>query len=254
MKKNYFKSLMFAAVCFVNCHCFCSETSAMSNPWIECGDDIGYASAIAGFNFPLNVDANDVRVMNDMLEINFYLNDEKYVSARKSKYPNDEPDENGLVDISGDYTAYSVDKVIKLPDGSVLNVRGEEQNYHVLNFAAFDAYYSFTSRDGLNFDDVSYLYDLLREAERQRTSDKELDSFRQDIEENDNIDIRPSFTEECFPRTLQKKGVTEECFEKANMGYDIFCSNSEIKMIREYYQKGVEEDPLYGSYSQYCAQ
>ena len=65
----------------------------------------------------------------------------------------------------------------------------------------------------------------------------------QDLRRVDGI-VEPVFTQDCFPRTLQKKGVTKNCFERANLGNDTYCSSSEIKMIKEYYKKGQDKDPL----------
>ena len=56
--------------------------------------------------------------------------------------------------------------------------------------------------------------------------------------------VEPVYTQDCFPRTLERNGVTKRCFERANLGQTIFCSKSEIKTIEEYYQKGQDKDPL----------
>jgi len=52
---------------------------------------------------------------------------------------------------------------------------------------------------------------------------------------------------------LQKKGVTANCFERANMGQGTFCSMSEIKMIKEYYEKGQDKDPSNDAGENFCA-
>ena len=66
--------------------------------------------------------------------------------------------------------------------------------------------------------------------------------------------VEPVYTQDCFPRTLQKKGVTKNCFERANLGDDSFCSASEIKMIKYYYKKGYKKDPLNNGEGQFCAE
>ena len=65
--------------------------------------------------------------------------------------------------------------------------------------------------------------------------------------------VEPIYTQDCFPKTLQKSGVTKICFEHANLGQNIFCSKSEIKKIEEYYKKGQENDPLNDGSGNFCA-
>lgn len=65
--------------------------------------------------------------------------------------------------------------------------------------------------------------------------------------------VEPVFTQDCFPRTLQKKGVSKNCFEHANLGLNLFCSEKEIKMIEEYYKTGQDKDPLNNISYQFCA-
>ncbi len=65
--------------------------------------------------------------------------------------------------------------------------------------------------------------------------------------------VEPVFTQDCFPRTLQQSGVSKNCFERANLGQNLFCSKKEIQIIEEYYQKGQENDPLNDGSGQFCA-
>ena len=65
--------------------------------------------------------------------------------------------------------------------------------------------------------------------------------------------VEPVFTQDCFPRTLQQSGVSKNCFERANFGQNLFCSEKELNMIKEYYQKGQENDPLNDGSGQFCA-
>ena len=65
--------------------------------------------------------------------------------------------------------------------------------------------------------------------------------------------VEPVFTQDCFPRTLKQSGVTKNCFERANLGQNIFCSKSEIKMIKEYYEKGQDKDPFNNGSYEFCA-
>ncbi len=75
------------------------------------------------------------------------------------------------------------------------------------------------------------------------------------LQESRKIDgiVEPVYTQDCFPRTLKQNGVTKKCFERANLGQNIFCSKSEIKMIKEYYKKGQDKDPLNDGSGHFCA-
>ena len=66
--------------------------------------------------------------------------------------------------------------------------------------------------------------------------------------------VEPVFTQDCFPRTLEQSGVSKNCFERANLGQNLFCSEKELNMIKEYYQKGQENDPLNDGSGQFCAE
>ena len=65
--------------------------------------------------------------------------------------------------------------------------------------------------------------------------------------------VEPVYTQDCFPRTLEQNGVSKNCFERANLGQNLFCSKKEIQMIKEYYQQGQENDPLNNDSWQFCA-
>ena len=64
--------------------------------------------------------------------------------------------------------------------------------------------------------------------------------------------VETVYTQDCFPRTLERNGVTKKCFERANLGQNIFCTKSEISIIEDYYKIGQGKDPLNGS-SDFCA-
>lgn len=138
---------------------------AMPNPWIECGEDIACGAQKAGFNFPLRVENYMVRAMAGMMEFRFPLDEKRNVIVRKSVTPDGEPDENGIIDISGDYNQYPLNKTITLENGVKFGVRGEEGNYKVVNFAAETGYYSIMCNQGLNLKDIEHFYKLLEEAE-----------------------------------------------------------------------------------------
>ena len=233
-----------------------NKVFALPNPWIECENDISCGANKAGFNFPLRVEKYSVRAMDDMIEITFPLDSKRIVKVRKSQVYNGQADENGIKDISGDYNNYPVNKIIKINNGINFDVRGKKNKFYVVNFAAETGYYSISCNKGLTINDIKYLYKLLEEAEAPRHIMDETNNYTieqlQDLRKVDEI-IEPVYTQDCFPRTLQKKGVTKECFERANLGQDDFCSASEVKMIKEYYKKGQNKDPLNNGSGEFCA-
>ncbi len=141
------------------------SAQSMINPWIDCGSDITCGAEKAGFDFPLKVENYTVRAMNGMLELRFPVSGNRNVILRKSVTAQGEADENGIIDISGDYNQYPVNKTITLDNGVKFAVRGEENNYKVVNFAAETGYYSIICDEGLNLQDIEYFYKLLEEAE-----------------------------------------------------------------------------------------
>jgi len=141
------------------------QANAMPNPWVECGSDFNCGAEKAGFNFPLKVENYTVRAMKGMFEIRFPLDDERNVIVRKAQIFDGEADDNGIIDISGDYNIYPINKVVTLENGVKFAVRGEENNYKVVNFAAETGYYSIICDKGLNQKDIEYFYQLLADAE-----------------------------------------------------------------------------------------
>ena len=138
---------------------------AMPNPWTNCGDDIVCGAEVAGFSFPLQVKNYTIRAMKDMVEIRFPLDSERRVIVRKSLTPYGEPDENGIIDISGDYNRYPVNSTIELENGVRFSIRGNEDSYKVINFASETGYYCIICDKGLHLADIEYFYKLLKEAE-----------------------------------------------------------------------------------------
>ena len=231
----------------------CNQASyGIPNPWIDCGDDISCGAKKAGFNLPLRVNNYSVRAMEDMIEIKFPLDKKRMVTIRKSQlyYGN-----NG--DNSGVFYNYPVNKTITLKNGILFNTKGDRKNIYVTNFAAESGYYSAFCEKGLSLKDINKLYEILAEAEAPRSTNDEKENYSleqlQDLRRIDGI-VEPVFTQNCFPRTLEKKGVTKNCFERANMGEDSVCSESEIKMIKEYYKKGYKCDPLNNGTGGFCAE
>lgn len=253
MKINKVLYLILTIICFI----FVANTVfAIPNPWTECGDDIYCAANIAGFNFPLQIKNYSARAMKDMIEITFPLDKKRIAKIRKSQIYDIKADDNGIKDISGDYNTYPVNKTILINGNIPFNVRGDKNKFYVVNFAAESGYYSIMCDKGLKIKDIKYFYKLLEEAEAPRdnfskTNDYTIEEL-QDLRTIDGI-VEPVYTQDCFPRTLQKKGVTEYCFERANLGQDTHCSASEIKMIKEYYKKGQNKDPLNNGNGQFCA-
>lgn len=159
MKKAIF-TLCFAIITFAS-----YSAQSMINPWIDCGNDIRCGAKKAGFDFPLNVENYTVRAMDGMLELRFSLDDGRKIIIRKALEFAADADENGIIDISGDYNQYPVNKTIMLNNGVKFAVRGYENNYKIVNFAAETGYYSIICDDGLKQADIEHFYDLLSEAE-----------------------------------------------------------------------------------------
>ena len=82
-------------------------------------------------------------------------------------------DENGIIDISGDYNHYPVNKTITLENGVKFAVRGDEDNYKVANFATESGYYSIICTEGMKLQDIEHFYKLLEEAEAPRFNEEE---------------------------------------------------------------------------------
>ena len=226
------------------------SAQTMPNPWIECGNDISCGAAKAGFNFPLKVENYTVRAMKGMLELRFPLDEKRNVIVRKSTISEGEADENGIIDISGDYNQYPVNKTVTLENGVKFGVRGEENNYKVVNFAAESGYYSIMCGEGLHLQDIEHFYKLLEEAEAPRFSESPYfampDVF--EMKSNENLTILshyPTFQQtteySCGPAAALtvleyygKKGATEEeLIEK--MGASIETGTS-VKGIANYFR------------------
>lgn len=247
-------SLCLFSVAFGAILCINQKSSALPNPWIDCKDDISCARDKAGFNFPLRVENYSVKAMKNMIEITFPLDKYRIATVRKSQNQNKIADGNGIADISGVYTNPIYNKTIKLKNGVIFNTKGDKNKITAANFAAESGYYSIYSSKGLNLKDINYFYNLLEEAEAKKYSEINTKTIEelQDLRRVDDI-VEPVYTQDCFPKTLKKKGVTEKCFERANLGEDTFCSKSEIKMIEDYYKKGQENDPLNDGSGNFCA-
>ena len=159
MKKVLF-TFCFAIITFAT-----YSAQSMVNPWIDCGNDIYCGAKKAGFDFPLKVKNYTVRAMEGMLELRFSLDDGRKVTVRKALEFEGSADENGIIDISGDYNHYPVSKTIMIKNRVKFSVRGKEDSYKVVNFAAETGYYSIICDDGLKLEDIEYFYELLKDAE-----------------------------------------------------------------------------------------
>ncbi len=144
---------------------FMSDANAMPNPWVDCGTNMACGTKTAGFTFPLRIKNYTVRAMKDMLEIRFPLDSKRNVIVRKSTSFETGTDKNGFIDISGDYNNYPTNKIVTMKNGVEFSVRGNENDYKVVNFAAESGYYCIMCDEGLQLDDLEYFYNLLKEAE-----------------------------------------------------------------------------------------
>ena len=246
MKKKFFYIFVAGTLFFVtNLY---NETNAVPNPWINCQYDISCAAKKAGFNFPLRVKDYSVRAMKDMIEITYPFDKKRTVTVRKTTAYGG--------DTSGVYKNYPVNKTITLKDSIMFNVRGDKKKYYVVNFSAETGYYSIYCEKGLSIGDINSLYELIAEAEAPVYNPDEKSNYTieqlQDKRRTGDV-VKTVFSQDCFPRTLQKKGVTKNCFERANLGDNSACSASEIKMIKEYYRKEYKCDPLNDGTKRFCA-
>ena len=233
MKKTYLSILVIIfAVCL--------GTFAMPTRWVDCGDDISCGAKQAGFNFPLRIDNYSVRAMKGMIEISFPLNKKQTVIARKAQTFDGPILDNGIIDISGDYNKYNVNKTTYLKNGISFWTRGEKRKFYVAAFAAESGFYSFYCKKGLTIKDLERFYKMLEEAEAPRLNYDKAETLTieklQDLRRVDEI-VEPVYTQDDMPEILRKKGVTKQCFERANLAQDTFCSASELKMIKDYYRK-----------------
>lgn len=151
----------------------CFKTVAMPNPWTDCGEDLACGAKTAGFDFPLRVKNRTVRAMRDMMEIRFPLDEKRVAIVRKSAMPDGRADENGIIDISGDYNNYPVNRTVTIDNGVKFAVRGDENNYKVASFAAETGYYGILCGEGLSLDDIRRLYDLLAGAEAPKPAEND---------------------------------------------------------------------------------
>ena len=250
MKKLSILILLFSAL---SVGYLIQNSFAMPNPWVECGQDVSCAAQKAGFNLPIRVKNPSFRAMDDMIEVHFSLSKNREVCLRKSQLFKADADEYGIKDISGVYNTYSVDKIINI-NGVMFHVKGIKNKFYVVNFAAETGYYSFYCEKGLKIRDIKYLYKILEEAEAPRFDYENTLTIEQlqDLRRVDGI-VEPIFTQDCFPKTLYRKGVTKDCFERANLGDDSFCTLSQVKFIKEYYKKGQDKDPLNNGSGNFCA-
>ena len=229
----------FCLCLFMVLFVFCFNANAMQNPWITCSDDLGFAMAQSGVKFPLRVENYTVRAMKDLIEITFPLDKKRMVTVRKSSNFDGPILPNGIVDISGDFNHYKINKLTYLKNGIAFWTRGEKKKFYVVAFAAENGFYSFSCPQGLKLKDLEYFYNLLVEAEAPRFNYDEEETLTieqlQDLRRVDGI-VEPVYTQDYMPEVLRKKGVTQKCFDRANLNQDTFCSTSEIIMIKEYYR------------------
>ena len=143
MKKILLFTILILSALYIEKSC------AIPNPWVDCGDDISCGANKAGFNLPVRVQNYSVRAMEDMIEITFPLDRKRTVTLRKSQTYNGTADENGIIDISGVYNNYPVNKNLKLKNGVIFKVRGNKNKFYVANFAAETGYYSFYCEKGM---------------------------------------------------------------------------------------------------------
>lgn len=212
LKKFFCNDITFPFCLGIIVYCV-YPAQCMINPWIDCGDDISCRAKKAGFNFPLRVDDYTVRAMGGMLEPRFLIDKGRRVIIRKAQTFDDNADENGIIDIFGDYNQYPINKTISLDNGVKFGVRGYEDNYKVVNFAAETGYYSIICKDGLAKTDIEHFYKLLAEAEIPSYSEEVVKTLEQlqDVRRGDNV-VEPVFTQDCFSANVAEKRSYRKLF------------------------------------------
>ena len=140
--------------------CTNSSYVGMPNPWIDCGNDLKCAKDKAGFNFPIELSNCNIRAMEDMIEVEYPLNN-KNIKIRKSKKY------DGRGDISGDYNNYAVNKDFFI-NGVKFNIRGQndDDKINVVNFSSNKSHYAIMCDEGLNPDEISNIYEIIKKADK----------------------------------------------------------------------------------------
>lgn len=159
MKKILYLLFVLSIGLFVN------SINAMPNPWVDCGKDTVCGAKKAGFELPIQLNDYSVRAMEGLYELRFPLDKKREVILRKSQTYEGISDANGIIDISGDYNNYPVNKTIYLKNGTAFNVRGKKDKFYVSNFADETGYYSFYCEQGLKIKDLKKLYKMVKSAE-----------------------------------------------------------------------------------------
>ena len=247
------KKVYFCLALSIICTFATLKTNAIPNPWIDCGDDISCGAQKAGFNFPLNTKNYSVRAMEGMIEITFPIGTNRIVTARKVLYSNVVPNKNGIKDLSGDYNIYPINKDMQI-NNIPYSIRGYKNKLKVVSFSTDNGFYSFVG-ENIRYREIKYLYKLIYNADTPAYNNDNTDKYTYEelLEHNRTEEIVETiYTQDCFPRTLQKMGVTKECFDRANLGNNAKCTISQLQIIKEYYKRGQNKDPLNGS-CQFCA-
>lgn len=155
--KNLYKILLiiFCIVIFVTCIIRINVT----NPWVNCKDDLRRAEKISGFTFPLVLSNYTVSAMKDMIEITYPLDEFRDVTIRKTTLLYDKLD-NGK-----NYSIYPIKDILVLNNGVKLTVRKKDDLIYVAYLAADSGYYSIYCQKGMTSEDVWQIYNVLAEVE-----------------------------------------------------------------------------------------
>lgn len=146
----------------VNACFFRHSKCKIANPWSECGDNSKLAKQIAGFEFPLILSNYSIRAMKGMYEITYPLDEQRYVTVRKTI------SEKFGDDTSGDYNQYPINGILKSDTGVELNVRRDKNKIYVMYFSAETGYYSARCERGMSEIETKGVFNVIREAEEPK--------------------------------------------------------------------------------------
>ncbi|MCQ2754788.1 MAG: hypothetical protein MJ231_07050 [bacterium] len=159
MKHLKLLSLIIFCILLTACTKQETELAKMANPWKYCNNDMACAEKVAKIKFPIAIPGLQVRAMDGMIEVLYFLDQSREITIRKAA-PSDPPK-----DISGDYNQYPVIKQITLKNGVPIQIRGTENKIYVMNFYNSKGNYAVMCEKGMSFDEALNIYIVISQVE-----------------------------------------------------------------------------------------